>query len=51
MNRASSFYLDGCRFESYHSRLWVCSLIGKASNWQLERYRFKSDQYPPNMGS
>ncbi|XHL95321.1 MAG: hypothetical protein P7H58_22935 [Microcoleus anatoxicus] len=24
---------------------WVRSLIGKASNWLLERYRFKSDRY------
>lgn len=30
--------------------VWVCSLIGKASLWQSERCRFKSDQYPSNMG-
>jgi hypothetical protein len=26
----------------------VRSLIGKASNWLLERYRFKSDRNPPH---
>jgi hypothetical protein len=25
---------------------WVCSLIGKASSWLLERCRFKSDHDP-----
>ena len=27
----------------------VRSLIGKASNWLLERYRFKSDRNPPHQ--
>ena len=27
-------------------KIWVCSLMGKASTLQVERCRFDADQYP-----